>query len=288
MFSVRKLGQTLGAEVTGLDLSKPLSDADFEKVKNVFYENSVIVIRGQKLTPEQHLSFSRRFGTLDVNVRKKFNKPGYDEIFVVSNVLVDGKPIGVQDAGRFWHTDLCYVTHPSSMSLLYAIEIPIKEDGVALGDTLFSSVTAAYDALPDDIKQRLDGKKAINSYNYTYESKVQKFSREPLTEEQKKNAPPDIAHPLIRTHPVTGKKCIFVNEGYSTQIVGMPETDGKAMLSYLFDHVVKPDFLYRHRWQVGDLLMWDNCAVQHKAVFDYALPLRRYMERTTITGTVPF
>ena len=285
MLQIRKLGTALGAEITGLDLSQPLPDDLFARVVQAFHDHEVVVFREQELTPEQQIAFSGRFGEIDVNVRSRYTRPGHPEIFVVSNIIENGQPIGVTDAGRYWHTDHCYVQKPSRCSLLYALEVP-QQDGRVLGDTQFASVTAACAHLPQDMRQRLDGRQAINSYSYTYERKVQEFNRTPLAVENR-SAPPDIAHPVIRTHPYTGKKCLFVNEGYTTRIVGMTEEESAETLRFLFEHMVRPEFLYRHRWRKGDLLLWDNCATQHKAVFDYALPLRRRMERVTIRGSVP-
>ena len=283
---VKEPGTALGAEIRGVDLSHPVADRLFAEIVAAFHAHEVVVFRSQRLTPAQHIAFSRRFGELDVNVRSRFNKPGQPEIFVVSNIIENGEPIGVQDAGRYWHTDLCYLERPSRCSLLYALEVPEK-DGIALGDTLFASTSAAYEALPGDMKGRLQGLKAVNSYSYTYERKVREFDRTPL-EAEKRTAPPDILHPVVRTHPYTGRKCLFVNEGYTTRIEGLPAEESDRILKFLFEHITRPQFVYRHRWRVGDLLLWDNCLAQHKAVFDYALPLRRRMERTTVGGTVPF
>lgn len=283
MLNIRKLGQALGAEITGLDLARPVSDGEFGKILAAFHEHAVVVFRDQKLTPEQQIAFSRRFGDIDVNVRSRFNKPGYPEIFVVSNIIENGEPIGVTDAGRYWHTDHCYVSEPSRCSLLYALEIP-QQPGQSLGDTLFSSAVAAAAALPADLATKLAGRKAVNSYSYTYERKVNEFNRTPLKTEGR-SAPPDIEHPVLRTHPDTGKKCLFVNEGYTIRISGLPEGESRQTLDFLFAHLKRPEFIYRHQWRLNDLLLWDNCAVQHKAVFDYALPLRRRMERTTIRGS---
>lgn len=286
MLNIRKLGQALGAEITGLDLARPVSDGVFGEILAAFHEHAVVVFRDQKLTPEQQIAFSRRFGDIDVNVRSRFNKPGYPEIFVVSNIIENGEPIGVTDAGRYWHTDHCYVQEPSRCSLLYALEIP-QQPGQSLGDTLFSSAVAAAAALPADLAAKLAGRKAVNSYSYTYERKVSEFNRTPLQAEGR-NAPPDIEHPVLRTHPDTGKKCLFVNEGYTTRISGLPGDESRQTLDFLFAHLKRPEFIYRHQWRLHDLLLWDNCAVQHKAVFDYALPLRRRMERTTIRGSAPY
>lgn len=287
MIGVQKLGDALGAEVTGVDLSRPVDAAAFERIVNIFHEHAVIVFRGQQITSGQHIAFSRRFGDLDVNVRSRFNKPGSPEILIVSNVVENGKPIGVTDAGRYWHSDLCYLKEPSRCSLLHALEVPRRDDGRVLGDTLFANAAAAYDAVPPDLKQRLDGCQAVNSYTYTYDRKVSEFSRTPIKAEGRE-APPDIEHPVVRTHPFTGRKCLYVNEGYTTRIAGWPEDESARTLKFLFEHIIRPEFVYRHQWQAGDVLLWDNCLTQHKAIFDYSPPLRRRMERTTVRGAVPF
>jgi taurine dioxygenase len=283
---VRRCAPAFGAEVTGVDLSRPVDDAMFGRVVDIFHEHSVIFFRGQDLAPEAHVAFSRRFGELEIHVRKDCLRPGYPELFVVSNIIENGKPIGTRDAGEFWHSDLCYLREPSRGSLFYAREVPERE-GVVYGDTLFASACAAYDALPEDMKRRLTGLKAVHSYVKGYHRPRKSGPRPALTEEQKRRTP-DVEHPLVRTHPETGRKCLFVNEGYTTRIVGLPQAESDKLLEFLFAHITSPQFVYRHKWRVGDFLIWDNCAVQHRAMLDYELPLRRRMERTTLTGTAPF
>ena len=288
MLKLRRSGAPLGAEITGVDLARGVDDALFAEITRAFHEHAVLVFRDQTLDTEQHVAFSRRFGDLDVNVRSEFNKDGRPEVLVLSNILSEGKPIGVQDAGRYWHSDLCYLRRPARATFLRALEIPHK-DGEAVGDTLFASMTAAYEELSPKMKRRLEGLEAVQSYRYTYEKKAKDFRLRPrLADRGDDWIPEDVEHPVVREHPFTGRKCLYVNEGYTTRIVGWPEAESGETLEFLFEHVIKPEFLYRHRWQAGDLLMWDNCAAQHKAVADYALPLRRRMERTTVRGTVPF
>jgi taurine dioxygenase len=278
-FEISPSPSGIGADVIGIDLSQPLGDRDFGRISEAFNAYAVLAYRDQRLTPEQHIAFSRRWGLLQVNVRSEFNKPGYPEIYIVSNVIENGKPIGSQDAGRYWHTDICYLPKPTKCSLLYALELP----GRGLGDTLFASNIKPYEKLPEVVRQRLAGKRAANSYRYMYERKATEFGLRPkLSAEQMKKYPDDTIHPVIRTHPETGKKCIFVCEGYTTQILDMPNAESDELLAMLFDAVQEPGNVYRHQWQAGDLLQWDNCAVQHKVSFDYQLPLRRRLERTTV------
>jgi taurine dioxygenase len=297
MITVNRIGKHLGAEISGIDLSKPLSGDTFAEVAKAFFDNEVVFFRNQKLTPDHQIAFTRRFGALEQHVRKESRLAEFPEILVVANVLdQEGNAIGTQDAGRFWHSDLSYKREPSMLSALYAIEVPVK-DGRVLGDTNFASTTAAYDALSAEMKRRLEGLKNVHSYRF-YRNKNVKAQREDaarggrviqehvLSEEQLKSVP-DVETPIVRTHPVTGRKGLFVNEAHTSHIVGLPQAESDALLSELYQHIVKPEFQYRHSWRPGDLLMWDNAAVQHKANFDYDLPLRRLMYRTTVRGSVP-
>lgn len=298
MIAIHRIGKHLGAEISGVDLAQPMDDDTFSKVAAAFYDNEVVFFRNQKLTPEQHIAFSRRFGTLEHHVRREHRLEGFPEILIVSNVRDrKGKAIGAEDAGRFWHSDLSYKEVPSLLSALYAIEVPVK-DGKVLGNTSFASTTAAYEALPEDLKQRLQGLRNVHSYR-SYREKNARAQREEQargarvvqehvpTEEQLKSVP-DSEAPVVRTHPVTGRKGLFVNEAHTSHIVGLPKAESDALLAQICAHIVKPEFRYEHHWRAGDLLMWDNVAVQHKANFDYNLPLRRLMYRTTVRGAAPF
>jgi taurine dioxygenase len=298
MFNVNRISKHLGAEICGIDLAQPLDDATFARVADAFFDNEVVFFRNQKITPAQQVAFTRRFGVLEQHVRKESRLEGFPEILIISNVLDEqGMAIGSQDAGRFWHSDLSYKSEPSMLSALYALEVPTK-DGRVLGDTSFASTTAAYNALPDAMKQRLHGLKNVHSYRY-YRDKNARAQQEELarggrmiqehtpTDEQLKSVPP-VESPVVRTHPVTKRKGLFINEAHTAGMAGMVQTEGDALLAELYAHIVKPEFIYCHSWQPGDLLMWDNCSVQHKATFDYDLPLRRVMHRTTVRGSVPF
>jgi len=298
MITVTRIGRHLGAEISGVDLSWPLDDDTFAQISNAFFDNQVVVFRNQKITPEQHIAFTRRFGALEEHVRKEHRLDGYPEILIVSNVRDGhGRAIGVEDAGRFWHSDLSYRKEPSLLSALYALEVPVK-DGRVLGDTSFASTTAAYDALPEDMKRRIADLKNVHSYRYYRNKNVQAQKEEQArggrvvqehvpTEEQLKSVP-DAEAPIVRTHPVTGRKGLFINEAHTSHIVGLPGNEGDALLARLCAHIIQPEFRYQHHWRAGDLLLWDNCAVQHKANFNYDLPLRRLMYRTTVRGTAPF
>lgn len=293
MIIVTKLGKNLGARITGVDLSKPLDDATFDAVSRAFFEHEVAVFPGQTLTPAQQVAFTSRFGTLEHHVRKEARLSDHPEMFILSNKLdAEGKAIGAQDAGRFWHSDLSYKREPSLLSALYAVEIPLK-NGKPLGDTHFASSTAAYAALPDPMKQKLQGLKNIHSYRdyrlKNYAAQQDDMQRGIRTVQEHAPTPeqlasvPDMATPVVRTHPVTGRRGLFVNEGHTSHMADMPHEEGDALLRQLYAHIIQPEFVYTHHWAPGDLLMWDNIAVQHKATFDYD-PLPRLLYRTTVRG----
>ena len=211
--------------------------------------------------------------------------PGYPEILLISNIRNErGEHIGLADAGFTWHSDTSYRRRPSRCSLLYAKEVP-QRDGQPLGDTVFANAIAAYEALPESMKQRLDGLKAI--HRYSARRRVADSPRPKLTQAQLDETP-DIAHPIVRTHPYTGRKSLYVTAGECVGIENMPDDEAVDLIAELDAHCVRPEFLYRHKWQVGDLLMWDNTSSMHLAICDYALPERRLMHRTTVIGTVPF
>lgn len=287
--TVTKSDAALGAEI-GVDLSEPLDDATFRKIENAFHDNIVVFFRGQTLTNERHIAFSRRFGELEIHIVKKYLLPGHPEILLVSNVKNEaGEHIGLADAGFTWHSDVSYRQCPSRCSLLYAKEVPVR-DGVVLGDTIFANCIAAYEALPETMKRQLDGLKAI--HRYSSRRRVENSPRPKLTAAQIAETP-DVAHPIVRTHPFTRRKAIYVTAGECIGIVspngeGMPEDEALDLIAELDAHCIKPEFLYRHRWQVGDLMMWDNATAMHLAICDYALPDRRLMHRTTVSGSKPF
>jgi len=281
---VVKCDAALGAEI-GVDLSRPIDDATFGEIETAFHDNIVVFFRRQNLSNEQHIAFSRRFGELEIHIVKKYLQPGYREILLVSNIQNEaGEHIGLADAGFTWHSDVSYRQFPSRCSLLYAKEVP-ERDGVALGDTVFANCIAAYEALPAAMKRRLEGLKAI--HRYSSRRRIANSPRPKLTQAQLDETP-DIAHPIVRTHPFTGRKAIYVTAGECIGIEGVPEDEAVDLIAELDAHCVKPQFLYRHHWQAGDLVMWDNASAMHLAICDYALPERRLMHRTTVIGTQPF
>ncbi|WP_053843378.1 TauD/TfdA dioxygenase family protein [Paracidovorax avenae] len=282
-FEIRPLPDApLGAEVLGLDLSRPLGDADFARLHQAHLDHHVVVFRDQRITPRQHIDFSRRFGPLQIHVLKNFQLADHPEILIVSNIKdASGQPIGLGDAGHYWHSDLSYKERPSLGSLLHAQELPGEG-----GDTLFADQHAAYDALPAALRRVIGPLRAEHSYLARYEElRARSPWRPALTPAQIAEVAPAI-HPVVRTHPETGRRALFVNEHFTTRIVGLPEDESRALLAELFAAAIRPEFVYRHVWQPHDLVFWDNRSVQHLAA---GTPdsQRRKLYRTTVEGDLP-
>jgi taurine dioxygenase len=277
-------GEALGAEIV-VDLASDIDDATFRQIEAAFHDHVVVVFRNQRLSSERQIAFSRRFGELEIHIVKKFLLADYPEILLVSNIKnAAGENIGLADAGFTWHSDVSYRRHPSRCSLLYAIEVP-EQDGVTLGNTVFVNTIRAYEALPESMKTWLSGRRAV--HRYSERMRVADSPRPKLTAAQLAETP-DVAHPIVRTHPFTLRRALYVTKGECIGIEGVPDDEGRAVIEELHEHCIKPEFQYRHRWRVGDLLMWDNATAMHLAICDYALPQRRLMHRTTVIGSVPF
>ena len=280
-------GAALGAEIRGIDLSQPLDDAAHAHIEDAFNRHSVIWFRDQDLTEDQFRAFMARFDKIEKVPIKDFAHPDYPDIFFVSNIRDGDRTIGHDDAGSVWHTDMSYSERPPRISALHAREVPV-ENGVAKGDTRFASAAAAYDALSDDDKRLIDGLFALHDLGGRRAGKKNRPGKDTSTSselEQRRKLQPKIAHPVVRTHPVTGRKCLYVTAGECVGIEGMADDDALALIDRLARHIYRPPFRHTHKWRRGDLLMWDNCAVQHIATFDYKWPdHRRLMWRITVGG----
>jgi taurine dioxygenase len=281
-FEIHAFDAPLGAEVVGLDLAKPLTADDFARIHRAHLDHHVLVFRDQRITPEQQTAFSRRFGPLQRHVLHQFALAGHPEILVVSNIVENGKPIGLGDAGHFWHSDLSYKDKPSLGSMLHAQELPAEG-----GDTLFANMHLAWDSLPEPLRRAVEGLSAEHTYLARYaELQARSPWRPDLSAEQIAEVKPAV-HPVVRTHPETGRKALFVSEHFTTRIVGLPENESRAVLDALFEHSVRPEHVYRHAWRDRDLVFWDNRSLMHLAA---GTPdhLRRKLYRTTIEGDAPF
>jgi taurine dioxygenase len=285
-------GDALGAEITGIDVAGGVDEAVLIKLRDAVLRHSLVVLRNQRLTPAEQLAFTSRIETVRPAPRPAEGShapvvPDFPELVVVSNIVENGRKIGISDAGLLWHSDTCFQSNPELFVTLHALEIPLGEDGVALGDTRYVSTTAAYDALDQETRQRLEGLQVVQSYIW-HTDKLERLgllTRPRLTEEQRRNTV-ELAHPLVRTHPITGRKLLYINEAFSACIVGWSEEDSRALLDPLLEHIKQERFMTRHRWQEGDLLIWDNAATQHLATFDYGT-IRRRLHRCGTVGPVP-
>ena len=267
----RQLGTTFGAEVQGVRILANADPAQVNRVRELWHEHKLLLFRDQDVDEAALVDFSRQFGELEIHVRKEYLSPDNPEVLYVSNVKRDGQSIGIlADTEVGWHYDQIYLARPAVGSLLCAVTLPPTG-----GATYFADMSAAYEALPDDIKARLDGRRATQSY--------EAFNRAysvPTNEEQKKRSP-DIDQPIVRTHPFTGVKSLYLCPGMTTQIVGLAEDDSRDLLDYLFDWCVQDRFVYAHEWRDGDCLMWDNaCTMHRRDPFDQQHA--RLMKRTTI------
>ncbi|WP_408734546.1 TauD/TfdA dioxygenase family protein [Paraburkholderia bannensis] len=280
-FDIRAFDAPLGAEVIGLDLGKPLGEQDFARLHRAHLDHHVLVFRDQRITPEQQIAFSRRFGPLQIHVLHQFALVGHPEVLIVSNIVENGKPVGLGDAGHFWHSDLSYKEKPSLGSMLHAQELPAEG-----GDTLFANMHLAWDSLPAHLRRAVEGRRAEHTYLARYADLQQRSPWRPnLSAEQIAQVKP-VVHPIVRTHPETGRKALFVSEHFTTRIVDLPEDESRALLDELFAHSVRPEFLYRHVWRDHDMVFWDNRSLMHLAA---GTPdhLRRRLYRTTIEGDAP-
>jgi taurine dioxygenase len=281
--SVVRLSSAIGAEVASVDLTRPLQQDAVDQIAHALAEHCVLLFRNADITPEQHIAFSRHFGPLERHLLSSFSLAEQPEIFVVSNVKEGGKLKGAIYAGQFWHSDLSYKEKPSLGSLLLCREMPAVG-----GDTMWSNMFMAYETLSAPMKAFIGGLKAVHDYSHAYDTYFAKLpDRPPLTPEQRAKSPP-VTHPMVRTHPVTGRKALYVNPGFTKGIVGMLEEESRPILDFLFRHSTRPEFIYRHKWQVHDMMFWDNRCAMHYAVADYDGSVRRHMHRTTVAGDVPY
>ena len=282
MIQATPSGQGLGARVEHIDLSHPLSQEQYKTLEGLLGRYGVLWFPKQTLTAEQLKAFSSTFGTLEVNVANMYQEPGIPEVMILSNKKVDGKPLGLADAGQDWHTDMSYSKMIAFTNVLYGIEIPHR-DGKPLGNTEFSNMRAAYLGLPEALKEKLDGMTVLHDFNKFWENmrKQAGCTRPPLTEAQLKAKPP-VSHPIFLIHPITGEKILYANPGYSMRINELPKEESDALLSFLFEHQLQPQFRYRHMWTAGDVLMWDNMGTIHNAVADYGPEEYRFIKRCQV------
>lgn len=275
---VRRLAYGLGAEVTDLDLSRPMDAETVARVRGAWLEHQVLVFPGQTLTSEQHIAFSRQFGELELHPLKNFQGSGHPEILDITNRVVDGKPSQTGAVGREWHSDGAYTLHPPMGSLLYCRALPAVG-----GNTWFSNLYLAYEGLSDTMKAIVERLSVVNDLNYYFATSGQSRHQE-RTLQRATIDTPAVVQPLVRAHPETGRKVLFLSPAVVMRIAGMTTAESAGMLAYLGEHAVRPEYTYRHYWRVGDLVMWDNRCTLHLAPADFDATQVRHMCRTTLKG----
>ncbi len=288
--TIRTIPKSFAAEIVGLDLSAPIDDPTLGKMKDAFADYPVLLFRGQSLTPEQQIAFSRNFGELEIHVSKQYLLADHPEILLLTNERnPDGSRVSIADGGTGWHSDLSYLAKPAMGSLLYAVCTPPEPDTAQ--DTEWGDMYRAYETLPDEIRRRIDGLKAIHVFDQDLNPRMPPVDtryRDKNTAAVRALTPP-VTHPIVRTHPVTGRKSLYVSFRFTVGIADIDENEGAELLDRLFDHQLRPEFRFLHKWTAGDLIMWDNRCTNHRAVGEVAEPPNiRRMHRTTLSGDSPY
>ncbi len=275
--SVREIGKTFVAEVEGVDLSRPLDAETVAAIRQAWWDHSILVLRGQSITEEQHIAFTRHFGELQDHSVKDWLLPAHPEILVLSNRGRGGvKPL--DNGGAYWHSDMTYEAEPPMGSILHGLTVP--PDG---GDTLYTDMYAAYEALDDETKKLIEGRMAIHNYRHRYMKMAEGGKRSAPTAEQLAGWR-DVEHPIVLKHPDSGRKALFVNEGFTVAVKGLAADESEALLARLYAHCVQPQFIHAHKWSPGDIVMWDNRCTMHCATQYDVSKYERTMHRTTIKG----
>jgi taurine dioxygenase len=282
MTRVEPSGKILGASVTGIDLAQPLSADDFALILRSLGAYGVLCFPGQHLDSAQLRDFSARFGRIQRSVTGKLADTQVPEVGILSNIIENGQPIGLADAGQDWHTDMSYNETVGFLNVLHAVKVPVR-DGKPLGATLFANMHAAYDDLDPELKDRLEGMTATHDFNKFWESmRVRPGSiRPPLTPEQRRMRPPSV-HPVFLTHPITGRRVLYCNPGYAIRINELDEAESERVLERLFAHQLQAKFIHTHNWTVGDVLVWDHIGTLHNAIPDYGPHEHRLMKRCQV------
>lgn len=285
MLTILPSGKTLGATATGVDLSRPLSNEYFSQTLQALGQHGVLRFSGQHLDAAAVRDFSQRFGPIQVGVSERFRHPDVREVGILSNVKENGQPIGLADAGQDWHTDMSYRETIGFVNVLYAVKVPVR-DGKVLGDTLFANMHAAYEGLAPEWKTRLAGMTATHDFNKFWDNMRDNHgsSRAPLTPEQRAKRPP-VVHPVFMTHPITGRTVLYCNPGYAIRINEMSAQESDQVLDMLFKHQLQDKYIYRHQWQLNDLLIWEHIGTLHNALPDYGPEEYRMMLRCQVMTT---
>jgi taurine dioxygenase len=288
MLTVTPTGQVLGATIAGLDLSQPLSHGAFAQILTVLGQYGVLRFPDQQLESADLQAFSERFGDIQGSISKQERASAAPGVGILSNIMENGTYIGLPDAGQDWHTDMSYREVMGFVNVLYGIKIP-RRDGKVLGGTEFSNMHLAYDELPAALKTRLQDATAVHDFEkfWEYMRQSRGSSRPALTDEQRRMRPP-VTHPIFLTHPITGKKVLYANPGYTIKINGMSAQESDEILAFLFTHQLQEKFRYLYTWTEGDVLVWEHFGTIHRAVADYGPDEHRLMKRCQVMATKIF
>jgi taurine dioxygenase len=283
--TLNPLSDVMAAEILGVDLSRPLDDATFAQIEQAFHNHQVIAIREQKISPQNQVAFTRRFGDVEPHNTIEFVIPETPQVLILSNDVHDGKPLGVIDAGDYWHSDSSHRKIPSKATILHSLKNPS-----AGGDTLFANMYLAYETLPGDVKRRIEGLQGIHAASKLKNKRVEVSKDRPGAADfyASRLGRPDVTHPIVMVHPATGRKALYISPRFTIGIADMQDSEAQPLLEKLFAIMLEPRFHYRHKWQDGDLVIWDNRCLNHQACGGYRLPDIRRMHRTTIRGDRPF
>ena len=286
MLAVTPTGAVLGATIEGLDLSRPLSESEFAHVLAALGRHGVLRFPEQDLTSRALKVFSERFGEIQASLSGNAgHDPDVPEVGFLSNIMENGRYIGAPDAGQDWHTDMSYRDVMGFVNVLYGVTVP-RRNGTVLGGTEFSNMHAAYEGLPDDVKVRLRDATALHDFEKFWEHmrRDKASTRPPLTEEQRRRRPP-VTHPVFMTHPITGRKVLYANPGYTIRINDLSERESDEMLDFLFTHQLQDTYRYVHTWTERDVLVWDHFGTIHRAIADYEPTEYRLMKRCQVMAT---
>ena len=280
---VRQVSHAIGAEITEIDLSRPLTDAQWNDIYAAWLQHIVLIFPGQKLTPEQLIGFAGRFGPLDDHREDTVSRmESHPEIFIIGNHMVNGKLSRTRDVGRQWHSDHSYTTRPTLLSMLYCRSLPPVG-----GTTAFSNMYMAYDMLSDKMKEIVGNLEGVHEMLHFLSRPTLMWTPAIKNPASIAERYPPVVHPLVLTHPETGKKALYVSEAQVKGIEGLTQDEASGLLEFLFRHCVTPEFTYRHTYSTDDLVFWDNRACQHLALSDYVKDpnVPRVMHRLTVLGT---
>jgi taurine dioxygenase len=276
-------GDSLGATLEGLDLAQPLAREALDAVLEALGKYGVVRFPNQRLTGQQLRDFSAQLGDLEINVGSAgYQEPGVPEVMILSNIVENGRPIGLADAGQGWHTDMSYSRMVAFANVLYGIRIP-RRNGETLGATQFANMQAAYADLPAEVKRTLEGKTVLHDFEKFWEMmRREKGSRRPALTDAQRKAKPPVSHPVFLTHPLTRKRVLYANPGYAVRINELPQRESDEMLDFLFRHQLQPKYIYTYRWTENDVLVWEDIGTIHNAVADYRADEHRLVKRCQV------